>query len=60
MEACVESTNKPTALILTRQDLPTLKDTDKNAYEGVSKGAYVVSPAERKRRMLYYLQLDQK
>ena len=23
----VESTDKPTALILTRQDLPTLKDT---------------------------------
>jgi transketolase len=43
----VESTNKPTALVLTRQDLPTLKDTDKNAYEGVSKGAYVVSPSER-------------
>jgi transketolase len=42
----VESTNKPTALVLTRQDLPTLKGTDKNAYEGVSKGAYVVSPAE--------------
>ncbi|MBO0962905.1 transketolase [Neobacillus sp. MM2021_6] len=43
----VESTNKPTALILTRQDLPTLKGTDTNAYEGVSKGAYVVSPSER-------------
>ncbi|MEH7094499.1 transketolase [Neobacillus vireti] len=43
----VESTNKPTALILTRQDLPTLKGTDTNAYEGVSKGAYVVSPAEK-------------
>ncbi|WHY02570.1 transketolase [Neobacillus sp. DY30] len=43
----VESTNKPTALVLTRQDLPTLKGTDKNAYEGVSKGAYVVSPSER-------------
>ncbi|CRK80356.1 transketolase [Neobacillus massiliamazoniensis] len=41
----VESTNKPTALILTRQDLPTMKDTDKNAYNGVSKGAYVISPA---------------
>ncbi|MED4205273.1 transketolase [Neobacillus mesonae] len=41
----VESTNKPTALVLTRQNLPTLKGTDKNAYEGVSKGAYVVSPA---------------
>ncbi|MFF2449764.1 transketolase [Neobacillus sp. NPDC058068] len=43
----VESTNKPTALVLTRQDLPTLKGTDTNAYEGVSKGAYVVSPSER-------------
>ncbi|WP_040205115.1 transketolase [Neobacillus jeddahensis] len=43
----VESTNKPTALVLTRQDLPTLKATDVNAYEGVSKGAYVVSPSER-------------
>ena len=43
----VESTNKPTALILTRQDLPTLKGTDTNAYEGVSKGAYVVSPADK-------------
>jgi transketolase len=43
----VESTNKPTALVLTRQDLPTLKGTDQNAYEGVSKGAYVVSPSER-------------
>ncbi|AZU61661.1 transketolase [Neobacillus mesonae] len=43
----VESTNKPTALVLTRQNLPTLKGTDKNAYEGVSKGAYVVSPATK-------------
>ncbi|WHY79476.1 transketolase [Neobacillus sp. WH10] len=43
----VESTNKPTALVLTRQDLPTLKGTDTNAYEGVSKGAYVVSPSEK-------------
>lgn len=42
----VESTDKPTALVLTRQDLPTLKGTDQNAYEGVSKGAYVISPAE--------------
>ncbi|MEH7109938.1 transketolase [Bacillus sp. JJ1764] len=43
----VESTNQPTALVLTRQDLPTLKGTDQNAYEGVSKGAYVVSAAEK-------------
>jgi transketolase len=43
----VESTNKPTALILTRQDLPTINGTDEHAYEGVSKGAYVISPAEK-------------
>ncbi|MBT2755913.1 transketolase [Mesobacillus foraminis] len=41
----VESKDKPTALVLTRQNLPTIKDTDKNAYDGVSRGAYVVSPA---------------
>ncbi|WP_423410166.1 transketolase [Heyndrickxia sp. MSNUG] len=41
----VESTKSPTVLVLTRQNLPTIKDTAKNAYEGVSKGAYVISPA---------------
>jgi transketolase len=41
----VESTKTPTALVLTRQNLPTIKDTDKTAYEGVSKGAYVISAA---------------
>ncbi|WP_462409346.1 transketolase [Neobacillus sp. Marseille-QA0830] len=43
----IESTDKPTALVLTRQNLPTLKDTDQNAYEGVKRGAYVVSPASK-------------
>jgi transketolase len=43
----VESTNKPTVLVLTRQNLPTLPGTDQKAYEGVSKGAYVVSSAEK-------------
>ena len=43
----IESTDKPTALILTRQDLPTLKGTVDAAYEGVSKGAYVVSPSNQ-------------
>jgi transketolase len=41
----VTSKDKPTALVLTRQNLPTLKDTATNAQEGVEKGAYVVSPA---------------
>jgi len=39
----IESTNTPTALVLTRQNLPTIEGTDKGAYEGVSKGAYVIS-----------------
>jgi transketolase len=43
----VESKNFPTMLVLTRQDLPTLKGTAENAYDGVSKGAYVVSPAQK-------------
>jgi transketolase len=43
----VESADKPTALILTRQGLPTLKNTASQAYEGVSKGAYIVSPASK-------------
>ncbi len=43
----VESTDKPTALVLTRQNLPTIKDTKETAHEGVSKGAYVISPASK-------------
>ncbi|MCC3357389.1 transketolase [Bacillus sp. REN16] len=42
----IESKDVPTALILTRQNLPTLEGTDEKAYEGVQKGAYVVSPAK--------------
>jgi transketolase len=41
----VESTKVPTALVLTRQDLPTLKGTKESAYDGVKKGAYVLSEA---------------
>ncbi|WP_430785769.1 transketolase [Virgibacillus flavescens] len=43
----LESTNKPTALVLTRQGLPTLEGTKENAYEGVKKGAYVVSKSDK-------------
>jgi len=42
----LESTDKPTALVLTRQNLPTIKGTKDNAYDGVSKGGYVISPTE--------------
>lgn len=41
----LESQSTPTALVLTRQDLPTIEGTDKTAYEGVSKGAYTISKA---------------
>ncbi|TFJ94745.1 transketolase [Lentibacillus salicampi] len=39
----LESNDKPTALVLTRQGLPVLEDTKEKAHEGVQKGAYVVS-----------------
>lgn len=41
----LESKDEPTALILTRQDLPTLVNPEKG-YEGVKKGAYVISEAK--------------
>lgn len=44
----LESTNKPTALVLTRQALPTLENTAQDAYEGVKRGAYIVSDAKSK------------
>ncbi len=40
----MESKSTPTALILTRQNLTTMANT---IYEGVSKGAYVVSEAQK-------------
>ena len=40
----MESTDTPSLLVLTRQDLPTLKGTN---YEGVKNGGYIVSPAEK-------------
>jgi transketolase len=43
----LESEKIPSALVLTRQDLPTLPSTQEAAYEGVKKGAYVVSPANK-------------
>lgn len=39
----LEATDQPTALVLSRQDLPALPGTQEKAYEGVKKGAYVVS-----------------
>lgn len=41
----VTSESTPTALVLSRQDLPVLPTTKERAFEGVGKGAYVVSEA---------------
>jgi transketolase len=41
----VQSDNTPTALVLTRQNVPTLPYTAERAKSGVEKGAYVISPA---------------
>ncbi|HZG59892.1 MAG TPA: transketolase [Anoxybacillus sp.] len=41
----LESNDQPTALVLTRQNVPTLPHTAERAYEGVKRGAYVVSEA---------------
>lgn len=46
-ELAVESKNHPTALVLTRQGLPTLQGTIDHADKGVRKGAYIVSTAEK-------------
>ncbi|YCA13444.1 transketolase [Bacillus sp. AK128] len=43
----IESTHTPTALVLTRQDLTTMDSTKELAYEGVKKGAYVVSKSTK-------------
>ncbi|PRP53444.1 transketolase [Bacillus halotolerans] len=42
----VQSTNHPTALVLTRQNLPTIDQTAEEALAGVEKGAYVVSKSK--------------
>ena len=46
-KAALTSKNKPTALVLSRQNLTTLPLSGKLAEEGVQKGAYVVSPAKK-------------
>ncbi|MFD1705277.1 transketolase [Siminovitchia sediminis] len=47
--AAIESQNQPTALVLTRQNLPTLPETDRKAKTGVEKGAYVLSPSKKEK-----------
>lgn len=42
----VQSQDHPTALVLTRQNLPTIDQQPEEAYAGVEKGAYIVSKAQ--------------
>ncbi|QQD83799.1 transketolase [Bacillus siamensis] len=42
----VQSQDHPTALVLTRQNLPTIDQQAEEAYAGVEKGAYTVSKAK--------------
>ena len=44
-EIAVRSTDRPTVLVLTRQNLPVLKGTEDKAFTEVKKGAYVLSEA---------------
>jgi transketolase len=43
----VTETKRPTALILTRQNLPVLPYTAELAEEGVNRGAYIISPEQK-------------
>ncbi|MFA8438728.1 transketolase [Pueribacillus sp. YX66] len=43
----LESVDVPTALVLTRQGLKTIKGTEKTAYKGVKKGAYTISKSNQ-------------
>ncbi len=49
----VQSTDQPTALVLTRQNLPTIDQTAEEALAGVEKGAYVVSKSKTKHLTLF-------
>ncbi|WP_078553873.1 transketolase [Bacillus alkalicellulosilyticus] len=45
-KVALESKDEPTILVLSRQDLLTTAESVEVAYEGVQKGAYVISPAQ--------------
>ncbi|OCA83741.1 transketolase [Pseudobacillus wudalianchiensis] len=51
----VSSKSTPTVLVLTRQNLPTIQGTSETAEEGVAKGAYVVSAAQKEQADLLLL-----
>lgn len=45
----LQSKSQPTALVLTRQNLPTIDQSPEAAYEGVEKGGYVVSKSQNEK-----------
>ena len=45
-KTALEDTTRPSLLVLSRQNLPVLEHSLELAFEGVDKGAYVVSPQE--------------
>ncbi|MBZ6527652.1 transketolase [Aerococcaceae bacterium DSM 111021] len=45
-KVAMESENRPTMLVLSRQNLPVLEGSNTKAEEGVRKGGYVISPSE--------------
>lgn len=46
-EIAVRSENRPTALVLSRQNLPVIAGTEEKTFTEVKKGAYIVSPAQK-------------
>ena len=46
-EQAIQAEGHPTALVLTRQGLPVLPETNERASEGVQKGAYILKEAEK-------------
>ena len=45
-KTALEDTTRPSLLVLSRQNLPVLEHSLELSFEGVDKGAYVVSPQE--------------
>jgi transketolase len=51
-KVAMETNDHPTALVLTRQGIPTLEETAELAKDGVSRGAYILSEAKEEPRAL--------
>lgn len=46
MKRAIAETDRPTMLVLTRQNLPVLEGTKELAEDGLNKGAYILSEAK--------------